>query len=61
MGGTCGQTGEKRNSLNILVVKHEGYYPFGRPRRIWEDKITTDCKGIGWDVEEIYLAQKREK
>jgi hypothetical protein len=44
-----------------LAVKHEGYKLLGRPRRKWEDKITTDRKGIGWDVDEIYLVQKREK
>jgi len=42
-------------------VKHEGYNLLRRPRRKWEDKITTDHKGIGWDADEIYLAQKKEK
>jgi len=43
------------------VVKHEGYNLLGRPRRKWEDKITTDREGIGSDTDEIYLARKREK
>jgi len=33
-------------------VEPEGYNLLGRLRRKWEDKITMDRKGIGWDADE---------
>jgi hypothetical protein len=39
----------------VLVGKHEGKRPFGRPRRRWEDNIKMDlqefggCGGTGWN------------
>jgi hypothetical protein len=37
----------------VLVWKHEGKRPLGRPRRRWEDNIKIDlqvvvCGGIDW-------------
>jgi hypothetical protein len=29
--------GEKRNAYKVSVGESEGKWPFGRPRRIWED------------------------
>jgi hypothetical protein len=49
---------EMRNAYEILVGKPEGKRPFGRPRRGWEDKITMDLRGIGWErVDWINVAQ----
>jgi hypothetical protein len=39
MGGACSAHGEIRNSYKVLVGKHEGRRPLGRPRRKWEDNI----------------------
>jgi hypothetical protein len=47
----------ERNLYKILVGKHEGKRPFGRPRHIWEDNIRIDLKKIGWEgVDWIHLA-----
>jgi hypothetical protein len=51
---------EVRGANNILVGKHEGRRPLGRPRRSWEDNITMDLREIGFgDVDWIHLAQDR--
>jgi hypothetical protein len=39
--------GEMRNAYNILVRKHEGKRPLGRPWRRWED-ITMNLREMGW-------------
>ena len=44
----------------VLVGKHEGKRPLGRPRRRWEDNIKVDlqkvgCRGMDW----IELAEDR--
>jgi hypothetical protein len=39
-----------RNAYNILVRKHEGKRPLGRPRCRWEDSIRMDLREIGWGV-----------
>jgi hypothetical protein len=31
----------------VLVGKHEGKRPLGRPRRIWEDNIKMDLQEVG--------------
>ena len=38
---------EGRNAFKILTGKPTGRRPSGRPRRRWEDNITTDFKEIG--------------
>jgi hypothetical protein len=40
--------GEGRNVYRVLVGKHEGKRPLGRPRRRWEDVIKMDLREIGW-------------
>jgi hypothetical protein len=40
----------------ILVGKHEGRRPRGRPRRRWEDNIRMDLREVGWEgVDWIHL------
>ena len=53
---------ERRGVYRVLVGKHEGKRPLGRPRRRWEDNITMDlqevgCGGMDW----IELAQDRDR
>jgi len=53
--------GERRGVFRILVGKHEGKRPLGRPIRRWEDNIMTNlqemgCGGLDW----IELAQGRD-
>jgi hypothetical protein len=42
--------GEERNVYRVLVGKHEGKRPLGRPRRRWENGIKMDVREIGWGV-----------
>jgi hypothetical protein len=54
--------GERRGVYRVLVGKHEGKRPLGRPRHRWEDNIKMDlqevgCGGIDW----IKLAQDRDR
>jgi hypothetical protein len=46
MGGAFSTHGNMRNAYNILVGKPEGRKPLRRPRRRWEDNITTDLREI---------------
>ena len=52
--------GDGRGVYRVLVGKHEGKRPLGRPRCRWEDNIKMDlqevgCGGMDW----IELAQDR--
>jgi len=54
--------GDRRDVYSVLVEKHEGKRPLGRPRRSWEDNIKLDlqevgCGGMDW----IELAQDRDR
>jgi hypothetical protein len=50
--------GEMRNAYKILVGKHEGERPIGKPRCRLENNIRIDLRKIGWGyVNWIYLAQ----
>jgi hypothetical protein len=44
----------------VLLGKPEGKRPLERQKRRWEDGIRMDLTEIGWGVEWIHLAQKRE-
>ena len=62
MGGACSAYGESRGVYRVLVGKHEGKRPLGRPRLRWEDNIKMDlqevgCGGLDW----IDLAQDRDR
>jgi hypothetical protein len=53
MGRASACMGEMRNSYNILVGKHEGKRPHGRPRQRQEDNTSThlkemQCKVVDW-------------
>jgi hypothetical protein len=39
--------GDRRGAYRVLVGKHEGKRPLGRPRCSWED-ITMDLQAVGW-------------
>ena len=45
----------------ILVGKHEGRRPLGRPSRRWEDKIKIDLREVRWGMEWIDQAQDRDR
>ena len=54
--------GHRRRVYRVLVGKHEGKRPLGRPRRRWEDNIKMDlqevgCGGMDW----IEVAQHRDR
>jgi len=49
MGGACSTYGEGRGAYRVLVWKHEGKRPRGRPRLRWKDNIKTDLKEVGWE------------
>jgi len=54
--------GERRGLYRILVGKHEGKRPLGRPRHRWKDNIKIDlqevrCEGIDWND----MAQNRDR
>jgi hypothetical protein len=37
--GHVAYIGEKRDVYKVLVRKHEGKRPLGKPRRRWEDNV----------------------
>jgi hypothetical protein len=46
----------------VLVDLPEGKRPLWRPRRIWEDNIKMNLKGIRYeDVDSVYMAQDRDQ
>ena len=60
--GHVARMGERRGVYKVLVGKHEGKRPLGRPRCRWDDNIKMDlqevgCGGMDW----IDLAQDRER
>jgi len=52
--------GETRNTYTILVEKHEGRRPLGRPRHKYEDNIRKDLREIWWEnADWIHMAQHK--
>ena len=51
--------GEGRGVHTVLVGKHEGKRPFGRPRRRWEDNSKMDLQEVGGGGDWLELAQDR--
>jgi hypothetical protein len=39
--------GVRRGTYRVLVGKHEGKRPLGRPRHRWEDNIKMDLQEVG--------------
>ena len=39
--------GEARGVHRVMVGKHEGKRPLGRPRRRWEDNIKMNLQEVG--------------
>jgi hypothetical protein len=62
MGGTCSAYGELRCVFRVLVGKHEGKRPFGRPRLRWEDNIKMDLQEVGcWGMDWMERSQDRDR
>jgi hypothetical protein len=55
--------GEKRNAYRLLVGKHKGNRPLGRPRRRCLDNINVDLGELGWGggVVWVGVAQDRDQ
>ena len=53
---------EERGVHKVLVGKHEGKRPLGRPRRSWEDNIKMDLQEVGMGFGDwTELAQDRNR
>jgi hypothetical protein len=52
---------ESRGACRVLVGKHEGKRPLGRPRHRWDDDIKMNLQEVGWGTDCIDLAQNRNK
>jgi hypothetical protein len=51
---------ERRDTYWVLVGKPQGWRPFGRPRRRWEDNINNaSSRSVMGDMDWIDLAQDR--
>jgi hypothetical protein len=58
--GHVARIGEGRGVYRVLIGGPEGKRPLRRPRRMWEDNIKMDVRGIGIDgANWIQLAQNR--
>ena len=54
--------GEMRDVYRVLVGKHEGKRPLGRPSRRGEDNIKKDLQEVGGGCEDwMELAQDRDR
>jgi len=58
--GHVARMGEGRGVHRVLVGKHEGKRPLGRPRRRWEDNIKMDLREMGGGGDRMELAQYRD-
>jgi hypothetical protein len=62
MDRTVARMGEKASVYRILMGKHEGKRPLGRPRSRWVDNIQMDHKEIGWGgMDWIELAHDKDQ
>jgi hypothetical protein len=53
--------GERKGVYNVLVAKHEGKKPFGKPRHRWDYNIKWIFKMWNSDMDWIYLTQARDR
>ena len=59
--GHVARMGEERGAYRVLVGKHKGKRPLGRPRRRWVDNIRMYLQEVGCGhVDWIGLAQDRD-
>jgi hypothetical protein len=61
MGWACSTHGEGRGVYRVLVGKHEGKRPLGRPRFTWEDDMKMDLQEVEGGMDWIELAQERDR
>jgi hypothetical protein len=60
--GHVARIGEGRGVCRVLVGKHEGRRPLGRPRHRWEDNIKMDLREVGGGCGDwMELAQDRDR
>ena len=60
--GHLARMGERRDEYRVLVGKHEGKRPLGRPRHGWEDNVKMDIQEVGCGGKDwIELAQDRDR
>ena len=60
--GHVARMGKERELYRVLVGKHEGKRPMGRPRRRWVDNIRMDLQEVGYGyVDWTGLAQGRDR
>jgi hypothetical protein len=60
MGRVCVHMENRRNPYRVLAGKTEEKRPLGRPRRRWENNITTERREIEWGgMDWIRLAENR--
>ena len=60
--GHAARMEEGRGVHKVLVGKHEGKRPLGRPRRRWEDNIKVDHQEVGRGCGDwMELAQDRNR
>jgi hypothetical protein len=58
--GHIARMGEGKGVCEVLVWRHEGKRPLGRPRHRWKDNIKRDLREIGIDMAKwIRLAQDK--
>ena len=61
MAGHVARMGEGRGVHRVLIGKHEGKRPLGRPRRRWEDN-KMDLQEVGGSCGDwMELAQDRDR
>ena len=54
--------GGRRVACRVLVGKHEGKRPLGRPRLRWKDNIKMDLQEVGYGgMDWIELVQDRDR
>jgi len=59
--GHVARMGEGRGVHRGLVGKPKGKWPFGRPRRRWEENIKMDLREVGGGGYWMELAQDRDR
>jgi len=62
MDWVCSAYGERRGVYGVLVGKHDGKRPLGRPRHRWYYNIKMELQEVGCgDMDWIELTQVRDR